>query len=176
MLRPTISSFIFVMALAAWSLVPVSAQAFSTGKPAPDISGGPWINSGRLTLNDLKDRVVLVEFWTYGWINCKNVILQLRNWYDKYEKQGFTIVGVHSPEFFWEKSLDKVKAATLELKVRYPVVQDNGFEIWKRYGIWAWPTTVLIDKKGTIRYSHIGEGAYEKTESVIKQLLAEKVL
>jgi peroxiredoxin len=102
------------------------------------------------------------------------VIPQLRNWYDKYEKQGFTIIGVHSPEFFWEKPLDKVKTAIEQLKVRYPVVQDNNFDTWKRFGIWAWPSTVLIDKQGVIRYAHIGEGAYEKTESLIKQLLVEK--
>ena len=70
--------------------------------------------------------------------------------------------------------MDKVKAAILELGVRYPVVQDNGFEIWKRYGVWAWPTTILIDKKGIIRYAHIGDGGYDKTESMIRQLLAEK--
>jgi peroxiredoxin len=99
----------------------------------------------------------------------------LRNWYDRYENQGLAIVGVHSPEFFWEKPIDKLKAATAQLGIRYPVVQDNGFEIWKRYAIWAWPTTILIDKKGIIRYSHIGEGAYDKTESVIKQLLAETI-
>ena len=98
----------------------------------------------------------------------------MRDWYDKYEKQDFTIIGVHSPEFFWEKSLDKVKVAVEQLKVRYPVVQDNNFDIWKRYGIRAWPTMILIDKQGIIRYSHIGEGAYERTESVIKRLLAEK--
>jgi len=97
----------------------------------------------------------------------------LRDWYDRYEKQGFTIVGVHSPEFFWEKSLDKVKAAADKLRVRYPIVQDNDFNIWKRYGIRAWPTTLLIDKRGVLRYGHIGEGAYAKTESTIKQLLAE---
>jgi hypothetical protein len=97
----------------------------------------------------------------------------LRNWYDRYRALSFTVIGVHSPEFLWEKSLNKVKAATVELAVRYPVIQDNGFEVWKRYGIWAWPTTILIDKKGTIRYGHIGEGAYERTDSVIKQLLAE---
>jgi peroxiredoxin len=98
----------------------------------------------------------------------------LRNWYDKYEKQGLTIIGVHTPEFFWEKPLDKVKTAIEQLKVRYPVVQDNNFETWKRFGIWAWPSTVVIDKQGVIRYAHIGEGAYDKTESLIKQLLAEK--
>jgi alkyl hydroperoxide reductase subunit AhpC len=84
-----------------------------------------------------------------------------------------TIVGVHSPEFPWEKPLAKVKEATTRLRIKFPVVQDNGFDIWKRYGIRAWPTIVLVDKKGVIRYSHIGEGAYQKTESVIKQLLAE---
>jgi peroxiredoxin len=97
----------------------------------------------------------------------------LRDWYNRYEKQGFTIVGVHSPEFFWEKSLDKVKAAADKLQVRYPIVQDNDFIIWKRYGIRAWPTTLLIDKRGVLRYEHIGEGAYAKTESTIRQLLAE---
>jgi len=97
----------------------------------------------------------------------------LRIWYEKYEKQGFTIVGVHSPEFPWERPLEKVKSAMEQLKIRYPVVQDNDFDIWKRYGIWAWPTTILIDKKGVLRYGHIGEGAYAKTEAVIKQLLAE---
>jgi len=97
----------------------------------------------------------------------------LRGWYDRYEKQGFTIIGVHSPEFFWEKSLDKVKAALDKLQVRYPVVLDNNFDIWKRYGIRAWPTTLLIDKRGVLRYGHIGEGAYPKTESTIKKLLAK---
>jgi hypothetical protein len=86
-----------------------------------------------------------------------------------------TIVGVHSPEFPWEKPLAKVKEATTRLRIKFPVVQDNGFDIWKRYGIRAWPTIVLVDKKGVIRYSHIGEGAYQKTESVIKQLLAEAI-
>jgi peroxiredoxin len=97
----------------------------------------------------------------------------LRDWYERYEKQGFTVVGVHSPEFFWEKSLDRVKAAADKLRIRYPIVQDNDFNIWKRYGIRAWPTTLLIDKRGVLRYGHIGEGAYAKTESTIKQLLAE---
>lgn len=97
----------------------------------------------------------------------------MRGWHDKYEPAGLTIVGVHSPEFPWEKSLDRVKDATIKLGIKYPVVQDNGFDIWKRYNVRAWPTLVLVDKKGIIRYSHIGEGAYSMTESTIKQLLAE---
>jgi hypothetical protein len=97
----------------------------------------------------------------------------LRDWHDNYQQAGLTIVGVHSPEFPWEKPLAKVREATSRYRITFPVVQDNGFDIWKRYGIRAWPTIVLIDKKGVIRYRHIGEGAYQKTESVIRQLLAE---
>ena len=98
----------------------------------------------------------------------------MRGWYDKYEKDGFTVVGVHSPEFFWEKPYDKVVDATKKLGVRYPVVQDNDMTIWRRWGVRAWPTTILMDKKGIVRYQHIGEGDYEETESMIRQLLAEK--
>ena len=97
----------------------------------------------------------------------------MRGWHDKYQPAGLTIIGVHSPEFPWEKPLDKVKEATHRLGIKFPVVQDNDFTIWKRYGVWAWPTIVMIDKKGVIRYNHIGEGAYDKTETAIKQLLAE---
>jgi AhpC/TSA family len=95
----------------------------------------------------------------------------LRAWHEKYESSGLTIVGVHTPEFFWEKSLDKLKDATSRLGIKFAVVQDNDSVNWNRYGIWAWPTIVLIDKQGVIRYSHMGEGAYQKTESVIRQLL-----
>ncbi len=97
----------------------------------------------------------------------------MRVWHDKYQRSGLTIIGVHSPEFFWEKPLAKVKVETERLGIKFPVVQDNDFDNWKRYGIRAWPTIVLIDRQGIIRYSHIGEGAYQKTESVIKQLLAD---
>jgi len=98
----------------------------------------------------------------------------LRGWHVKYEPAGLTIVGVHSPEFPWEKPIDKVKDATKRLGIKFPVVQDNSLHIWKRFGMWAWPTIVLIDKQGIIRYSHIGEGSYDRTESVINRLLASK--
>ena len=101
------------------------------------------------------------------------MIPQLRDWHAKYEQEGLTIVGVHSPEFSWEKPYDKVVAATRDLGVKYPVVQDNDFTIWRRYGNWAWPSAVIVDKKGIIRYTHIGEGAYRDTEDVIRKLLAE---
>ena len=101
------------------------------------------------------------------------MIPQLRGWHDKYEGAGLTIVGVHTPEFFWEKPHEKVVAATKRLGVRYPVVQDNDSAIWRRFGIWAWPSAVLVDRKGVVRHQHIGEGAYEETESLIRRLLAE---
>jgi len=97
----------------------------------------------------------------------------LRDWHGRYEAGGLTIVGVHSPEFFWEKPRDKVVDATTRLGIRYPVVQDNDFAIWSRWGVRAWPTLVLVDKRGVVRYRHIGEGAYEETEAMIRRLLAE---
>jgi len=97
----------------------------------------------------------------------------LRVWHDKYERSGLAIVGVHSPEFSWEKPHDKVVEATKKLGVRYPVVQDNDFTIWRRYSVRAWPTLVLVDKRGVVRYRHIGEGDYEDTEAVIQRLLRE---
>ena len=102
------------------------------------------------------------------------MIPQLRDWHAKYENDGLTIVGVHSPEFSWEKPYDKVEAATKGLGVKYPVVQDNDFAIWRRYANWAWPSAVIVDRKGIIRYTHIGEGAYGETEQVIRRLLAER--
>jgi thiol-disulfide isomerase/thioredoxin len=102
------------------------------------------------------------------------VIPQLRDWHDKYAAQGLTIVGVHCPEFGWEKPLDKVVGAVRDLKIKYAVVQDNEFAVWKRYAVRAWPTLVLVDKRGIVRYRHIGEGEYEETEAMIRRLLGEK--
>jgi len=101
------------------------------------------------------------------------VIPQLRAWHDKYQGAGLTIVGVHSPEFAWEKPTERVRAAVKKLGILYAVVQDNDMAIWRRFGVWAWPTAVLVDRKGIIRYRHIGEGDYEQTEAMIRRLLAE---
>jgi len=101
------------------------------------------------------------------------VIPQLRVWHDRYREAGLVVVGVHSSEFFWEKSRDRVTAATKRLDVRYAVVMDNDGAIWNRYGVRAWPTTLLVDKKGIVRYWHIGEGDYEDGEAMIRRLLAE---
>jgi peroxiredoxin len=102
------------------------------------------------------------------------VIPQLRAWHDKYQAAGLTIIGVHSPEFFWERGSQSVAAAAQKLGIQYPIVQDNDHAIWNRYGIRGWPTTLLVDRQGILRYRHIGEGAYEETEATIQRLVAEK--
>jgi alkyl hydroperoxide reductase subunit AhpC len=101
------------------------------------------------------------------------VIPQLRDWHARYERDGLTVVGVHTPEFFWEKPRDKVAEATGRLGVKYPVVQDNDMAIWNRWGVRAWPTLALVDRRGVVRYRHIGEGEYAETEAMIRRLLAE---
>lgn len=101
------------------------------------------------------------------------VIPQLRDWHGRYHDAGLTVVAVHSPEFFWERSHDRVVAATRKQGILYPVVQDNDHAVWKRWGVWAWPTTFLVDRHGVVRYRHIGEGEVETTEAMIRRLLAE---
>ena len=101
------------------------------------------------------------------------MIPQLRVWHEKYAATGLTIVGVHTPEFSWEKPYESVVDATRKLGIRYAVVQDNDRAVWRRFGVWAWPTTILVDKTGILRYRHLGEGAYDETEAMIRRLLAE---
>ncbi|HEX9143259.1 MAG TPA: redoxin domain-containing protein [Candidatus Binatia bacterium] len=107
-------------------------------------------------------------------MNCRNTVPQLRAWHAKYAAEGFKVIGVHTPEFFWEKSSARVAAAVKELDIKYPVVIDNNSEMWNRFGVRAWPTIMLIDRSGKYRYLRIGEGGYETTESWIRRLLAEK--
>lgn len=102
------------------------------------------------------------------------MIPQLREWHSRYTAAGLTIVGVHTPEFFWEKPYDRVVEAIRDLKIPYAVVQDNDRAIWRRYGVRAWPTAVLVDRQGVVRYWHIGEGAYQETEAMIQRLLNER--
>ena len=102
------------------------------------------------------------------------MIPQLRDWHARYAGQGLTIVGVHCPEFGWEKPFDKVVDAVRELGIKYAVVQDNDFAVWNRYTVRGWPTLVLVDRRGIVRYRHIGEGEYAETEATIRRLLAEK--
>ena len=142
---------------------------------APEFTGGgPWFNTAMpLRLADLRGKVVAVEMWTGGCINCINTLPYVKRWDARYRAKGLTIVGVHSPEFAHEHSAAYVKRAIAREGIKYPVVMDNDFRIWNAYKNAYWPTLYLIDKKGTIRYTHIGEGEYDTTERMITKLLGE---
>ena len=129
-----------------------------------------------LTLASLKGKVVLVDFWTSSCINCIRTIPHLNDWYQRYADKGFVIVGVHSPEFEFEKNYDNVKAAVQKLGIKYPVILDSNHGTWNAYGNHYWPRDYLVDNQGYIRYSHIGEGDYAQTEQMIQSLLAEGVI
>lgn len=135
---------------------------------------GEWINSEPLQLEDLKGNVVLVDFWTYTCINCIRTLPYLRRWHETYKDTGLIIVGVHTPEFEFEKSLANVKKAASDFQLAYPIVQDNEFGIWRDYSNRFWPAKYLVDKDGYVRYTHFGEGAYDETEQAIQKLLKER--
>lgn len=139
---------------------------------APDfISGGQWINSSPLTIESLRGKVVLVDFWTYTCINCQRTLPYLKSWYEKYKEDGLVVIGVHTPEFEFEKNTDNVKEAVEDFKLTYPVMQDNNYDTWSAYSNRYWPAKYLIDKDGVIRYFHFGEGEYDQTEKAIQDLL-----
>jgi thiol-disulfide isomerase/thioredoxin len=144
------------------------------GMKAPDIASQTWLNSTPVHLADLTGKVVMVEFWTFGCYNCRNVEPYVKEWYRKYVDQGLVVIGVHSPEFSYEHDLGKVTAYLKEHDIRFPVPIDNDYSTWNRYGNRYWPAMYLIDKQGVIRYVRIGEGGYEATERLIQGLLAEK--
>lgn len=144
-------------------------------KKAPDLEKVTgFINTKPISLADLKGKVVLVDFWTYSCINCIRTIPYLVDWNEKYSDKGLVIVGVHSPEFSFEKNIDNVKDAVQRFGIKYPVVQDNDKGSWNAYENQYWPRKYLIDNEGYLRYDHIGEGGYAETESVIEALLNER--
>lgn len=142
--------------------------------PAPEIANDVWLNvDAPLRLAGLRGSVVIVDFWTYGCINCQHVIPSLRAWHTQYGAQGLVIIGVHYPEFDYEADLQNLRAAIARLDVPYAVAQDNNALTWTAYGNRYWPTLYLIDKQGHLRFRHIGEGNYAEIEANIQELLAE---
>ena len=140
----------------------------------PALTGAvEWLNSLPLTAEQLRGKVVLVDFWTFGCINCRNALPYVREWHRKYKDQGLVVVGVHAPEFAFEKNINNVKRAVGELGVEFPVAVDNHFAIWRAFDNNYWPAHYFIDAQGRIRFHHFGEGEYEKSEQVIQQLLEE---
>lgn len=147
--------------------------ASDLGKAPDFVQGGEWINSDALTMEGLRGKVVLVDFWTYTCINCIRTIPYLKDWHSKYNDKGLVIVGVHTPEFEFEKNIENVKKSVEDFGLEYPIMQDNNYATWRAYANRYWPAKYLVDKNGRIRYTHFGEGAYDETERVIQTLIAE---
>ena len=116
---------------------------------------------------------MLIEFWTFGCYNCRNTLPFVKRWHERYGNKGLVVVGVHSPELEDEKNIANVRREVTSLGIRYPVVTDNNYSTWDAYNVAAWPTIFVLDKLGRIRWTHVGEGAYDETEQVIQKLLAE---
>lgn len=140
---------------------------------APAIDSQQWLNSKPLTWDSLKNKVVLVEFWTFDCYNCKNVEPYVKTWYQKYKDRGFEIIAVHSPEFDHERQLSNVKEYIEDHGITYPVAIDNDFKIWRNYSNRYWPAMYIVDKRGKIRYRYIGEGNYQRIEETLNKLLNE---
>lgn len=148
-----------------------SAQAAS-GAMLPEFQGiSQWLNSSPLAIASLKGKVVLVQFWTLGCINCQRTLPYIVQWHQKYAAQGLKIIGVHTPEFAYERDPNNVKRALQQYKITYPVPMDNAFKTWNAYSNRYWPNLYLADRQGALRYSHAGEGAYDTTEQTIRKLL-----
>jgi thiol-disulfide isomerase/thioredoxin len=147
------------------------AQAAS-GTKLPDFQGiSLWLNSQPLTIASLKGKVVLVQFWTFSCINCQRTLPYLVRWHQRYATQGLQVIGVHTPEFAFERDPNNVRKALQRYQIAYPVPMDNEFKTWNAYRNRYWPNLYLADRQGFLRYSHAGEGAYDVTEQRIQQLL-----
>jgi cytochrome c biogenesis protein CcdA/thiol-disulfide isomerase/thioredoxin len=160
------------------ALVPVSAvdvpPTLPDEGPMPDLSGAVgWLNSPPLSSKSLRGKVVVIDFWTYSCINCLRALPYIEGWATKYKDAGLVVIGVHTPEFAFEKDRANVEKAVRDLKITYPVAIDSDYKIWRGFNNEYWPAHYFVDGKGRIRYHHFGEGEYDESERVIQQLLKE---
>ncbi|HEY1181904.1 MAG TPA: thioredoxin family protein [Rhodocyclaceae bacterium] len=165
------------LALVATLLCAAVAQAgeLKSSYPAPEIVNiEKWLNSEPLTLQQLKGKVVLIDFWTYTCINCIHTLPYVKRWHEKYKDKGLVVIGVHTPEYPYERPTENVMEAIKRFGIQYPVAQDNHYSTWEAYRNRYWPAFYLINKKGQVVYLHYGEGRYEETEAAIQALLAEQ--
>jgi len=153
-------------------LEPVAMPQTSSALPSLD-GGTAWLNGTPLTPEKLKGKVVLVDFWTYDCINCQHTLPHVRDWANQFQSQGLVVVGVHTPEYPWERDEKAVSRAIKQWQLPYPVVADNDYVIWNRFGNQYWPAHYLFDAHGQLRYTAFGEGNYAEQERVIEQLLKE---
>jgi len=153
----------------------VKAETMENAQGAmPSLTGAvEWINSPALSNESLKGKVVLVDFWTFDCINCKHTLPYVKDWARKYEKDGLVVIGVHTPEYGFERIIDNVRDKVKEYGITYPVAIDNNYAIWRNFDNQYWPAHYLIDAKGQVRFTHFGEGRYDTQEKMIQQLLDE---
>ncbi|WP_295849875.1 thioredoxin family protein [Tardiphaga sp.] len=156
----------------AFAAEAVPVQIAAARDAAPDFVGlGNWFNSAPLRIADLRGKVVLVNFWTYGCVNCVNTLPHLTALYAKYKNQGFVVIGIHTPEFPFERSSGNVQAALKRHGITYPVAQDNESKTWNAFGNRFWPAQYIVDQSGQIVYHHDGEGQYEQIDHAVSSLL-----
>ena len=149
------------------------ASVLADHGPAPELAGiEAWLNSAPLTMRSLRGKVVLVDFWTFGCGNCVSTLPYVTAWYERFKDQGLVVLGVHTPEFPFERPTASVRAAVERFGITYPVAQDNGYATWKAYDNHYWPAQYLVDRHGTIVRKHFGEGQYDEMEAAIRALLA----
>ena len=153
------------------SLLPSAASAQNMAPELVGLEG--WLNTEPFTMEDKRGQIVLVDFWTYTCVNCIRTLPYIKEWHDKYADMGLVILGVHAPEFEFEKLPENVVMARDDYDLKYPIAQDNDHQTWRAFENQYWPAKYLIDKDGAIRYTHFGEGAYIETEAEIRKLLVE---
>jgi thiol-disulfide isomerase/thioredoxin len=153
------------------TIAAVDVSKLPVGPPAPELHAKGWLNSAPLTTQALAGKVVVYDFWTYSCVNCVRTLPYVRAWWDRYQKDGLVVVGIHSPEFDFEKDHGNVERAVARLKVTWPVALDDQMAIWGDFNNQYWPAKWITDRQGRIRYFHPGEGGYQETERVIRTLL-----
>jgi thiol-disulfide isomerase/thioredoxin len=172
----TIKSIAPSTAVASPAVTPSPALAAKpAGRQIPEIQGiETWLNSDPIKLSEQKGKVILLQFWTFGCINCQRTLPSIIKWHKDYAIQGLLVVSVHAPELAFERSISNVKKAVQQRGITYPVAIDSNFITWKAFDNQYWPHLFLADRQGTLRYDHVGEGAYEQTEQKIRELLSER--
>ena len=152
---------------------PATAELPIEGELPSLVGAIAWLNSQPLTVDGLRGKVVLINFWTYTCINWLRQLPYVRAWAEKYKNQGLAVIGVHTPEFEFEKNIDNVRRASTEMRIDYPIAVDNDYAVWRAFGNRYWPALYFVDTQGRIRHHQFGEGNYEQSERVIQQLLSE---